>query len=146
MSVYLPAKRPFSVTLVLGGVILFGVWNVGKVVVLMQSRPVLDPFGIRPDPLWQVAWAVLWAVLFFGGAWLLRGRRPYTRYTIPLLIGLFGLYTIGLRLIFSPLPFAANGGYVITAFFVIVVLLSFLGLRRAGRRHYFQEEIERLGD
>lgn len=146
MSVYLPAKRPLSVTLVWGGVILFGVWNVSKAVLLMQSRPVLDSFSIRPEPFWQAVWALVWAALFLGGAWQLRRRRPLTQFTIPLLLLLFGLYTVGLRLIFSPLPFAVNGGFVITIFFLTVVLLAFLALRRAGRRHYFQEERVEIGD
>lgn len=139
MSVYLPAKPPRSVTLILGGVILFGVWNVSKALLLIQNRPLLDSFAILPAPLWQAVWALIWAVLFFGGAWLLRRRRPYAPIIIPLLLFLFGLYTISLRLIFSPLPFAANGGLVITLFFAAAVLLSFWGLRRAGRRHYFVE-------
>ncbi|MBX3060007.1 MAG: hypothetical protein KF770_26425 [Anaerolineae bacterium] len=110
-----------------------------KALLLIQNRPLLDPLAIRPAPLWQAVWALAWAVLFFGAAWLLRRRRPSAQIIIPLLLFLFGLYTIGLRLIFSPLPFATQGGLVITLFFAVVVILSFWGLRRAGRRHYFVE-------
>ncbi|MBE7532871.1 MAG: hypothetical protein HND44_12900 [Chloroflexi bacterium] len=117
-----------------------------KALVLIQTRHLLDPFAIRPAPLWQAAWALVWAALFLGSAWLLRGRRPFTQTIIPLLLFLFGLYTISLRLIFSPLPFAAQGGLVITLFFAATVLLSFWGLRCARRRHYFQDEIKRLRD
>ncbi len=141
MSVYLPAKRPFSVTLTFWGVFFFGVWNVSKAVLLIQSRDLLVTGGIQPDPLWLAVFALVWAGLFGGVAWLLQQRRPFTQYTIPLLLLLYGLYTIGLRLIFSPLPFAANGGLLITLFFAAAVFLSFLGLRRATSRYYFQEEI-----
>ncbi|MCL4262500.1 MAG: hypothetical protein KJ069_04770 [Anaerolineae bacterium] len=112
-----------------------------KAVLLIQSRDLLVTGGIQPDPLWLAVFALVWAGLFGGVAWLLQQRRPFTQYTIPLLLLLYGLYTIGLRLIFSPLPFAANGGLLITLFFAAAVFLSFLGLRRATSRYYFQEEI-----
>ncbi len=146
MSVYLPAKRPLSVTLTLWGVFLFGVWNVSKAVLLFQSRDLLVTHGVQPDPVWLALAALTWAALFWGAAWLLRWKRPLTQFTIPLLLLLYGLYTSIMRFIFSPLPFAANGGLIITLFFVVVVTFTFLALRRADKRHYFQEEIERLGD
>jgi len=142
MSAYLPAKRPFSVTLILWGVFLFGVWNVSKAALLIQSRPLFLARGVKPDPLWQAIGALVWAALFWAAAWTLKRKRPSAITIIPLLLFAYGLYTGGIRLIFSPLPFGANGGFVMLLFFVTAVLFAFLALKRAGQRHYFVERRE----
>jgi hypothetical protein len=142
MSVYLPAKRPLSVTLILWGVFLFGVWNVSKAVLLIQSRSLFLAHGVQPDSLWQAGGAMIWAGLFWAAAWALWRKRPSTQFLIPLLLLLYGLYTIAIRLIFSPLPFAANGGLTIIVFFAVVIIFTFLALQRADKRYYFVERRE----
>ena len=139
MSAYLPAKRPISVTLILWGVFLFGVWNVSKAILLIQSRPLFLARGVKPDPLGQAVGALVWAALFWAVAWMLKRKRPSTIHIIPLLLFAYGLYTVGIRLIFSPLSFSANGGFVMVLFFVTAVLFAFLALKRAEHRHYFVE-------
>jgi len=84
----------------------------------------------------------VWAALFWAAAWMLKRKRPSAITIIPLLLFAYGLYTVGIRLIFSPLPFRANGGFVMVLFFVTAVLFAFLALKRAGQRHYFVERGE----
>ncbi len=139
MSVYLVPKRPLTVTLTFWGVILFSLWNVSKAVVLLQDSALLLARAIQPDPRLQAVVALVWALLFGGAAWGLWQARPFARQGIPLLSLAFGLYTLGIRLIFSPLPFWSSGGSLDTLFFLMVVILSFLALKRAGHRHYFVE-------
>lgn len=142
MSAYLPAKRPFAVTLTLWGVFFFGVWNVSKVVLLVQNRPLLLARGVNLDPLWQAVGAVVWAGLFLMAAWALWRKRPSTLITIPLLLLVYGAYTVGIRLIFSPLPFLTSGGLLIIIFFAAICVITFLALQRAKRKLYFAERRE----
>lgn len=137
MSAYLPTKRPFAVTLVLWGVIVFGIWNVSKAVALALNSELLMTHNMQPDPRFHAIVALVWAVLFLVAAWSLRQARPYTQLGIPLLLLLFGLYTIGIRLFFSPLPYWSGSGGITTLFFGSVVVLSFLALKRAGQKRYF---------
>lgn len=139
MSVYLAPKRPLTVTLIFWSVILFGVWNVSKAVVLRQTSALLLARAVHPDPRLQAVLALMWALLFGGTAWGLWQARPFVRWGIPLLSLAYGLYTLGIRFIFSPLPFWSGGGSLDTLFFLMVVILSFLALKRAGHRHYFVE-------
>jgi hypothetical protein len=139
MSAYLLAKRPFSVTLVFWGVILFGIWNVSKAAALARNSQLLLARGVQPDPRLQGFLAVGWAVLFLVVAWGLRRGRPSTQHTIPLLLLVYGLYTLGIRLIFSPLPSSSGDESFSTLFFLTAVVLAYLALKRAGRRHYFVE-------
>lgn len=137
MSAYLPPKRPFAVTLVLWGVIVFGLWNVSKAVALALNSELLMTHNMQPDPRFQALMSLVWAVLFLAAAWSLWRARPYTQLGIPLLLLFFGLYTVGIRLFFSPLPFWSGSGGITTLFFGAVVLLSFLALKRAAHKQYF---------
>jgi preprotein translocase subunit SecG len=139
MSAYLPAKRPFAVTLVFWGVILFGIWNVSKAAALVGNSQLLLARGVQPDPRLQAVLAVGWAILFLVVAWGLRRKRPSTQHTIPLLLLVYGLYTLGIRLIFSPLPLGSGDWILSTLFFLTAAVLAYLALKRAGRRHYFVE-------
>ena len=143
MSVYLPARRPLAVTLVILGVILFGLWNVSKAIALAQNMALLSSRGIQPAPGLQLAVAIVWAVLFLGMAGLLVKRRPFTRIGVPALILGFGLYTLGIRLLFSPLPVRQQGDWFITGtFFLGMTVLAAIALERGWKNNYYKERSE----
>ncbi len=140
MSAYLPARRPLSVTLIIGGVILFGVWNSGKALVLAQNSALLLTWGVRPNPRFQLIMALLWAVFFFIIAWFLRKKRPFTRYAVPILFLVYSVYTLGIRLLFSQMPLNSGEWLLSGIFFLGIISLTTFNLQRGSIRQYLNGE------
>lgn len=140
MSVYLPPKRPRGVTLTIWGVILCGLWNIGKVIALLQAIPLLSAWHIQPDPQIQAFLAGVWAVLFFLAAWFLKQKKPVTLLGTPVLLLLYGSYTIGLRFLFTPGYFEQGGWFLTAIFFLSAGGFAFVLLKRAEKSHYFIRE------
>ena len=131
-------KRPRSVTLVIWGVILFGVWNAGRALVLYKQQAVLIELQIRPSPWVQLIFALGWVVLFLGSAWGLRQKRPCLSTIIPILITLYALYDLGIRFLFAPSRNQVS--WTLTGiFFLGVVLLTTWALNRKAAKHYFSQ-------
>ena len=136
MSVNSLQKRPRSVTLVFWGVILLGVWNAGRALVLFKQRPILIELQIRPSPWLQILFALGWVVLFWGCAWGLRQKRPFLSKAVPTLIALYALYDLGIRFLFAPSrnqPAWTLAGF----FFFGCVLFSYWALNRKAAKAYF---------
>lgn len=142
MSAYLAAKRPVTVTLLIWGVILFGGWNGSRVWAWARNRDLWQSHSVWPPPAFQMVMALLWAVGFGVMAWFLVRKRPFTRWAVPGLLALYGAYTLGIRLLFVSGPHTLVGIWVMTLFFLMLVLLSMLILRRAARQAYFSERSE----
>jgi hypothetical protein len=109
MSAYLPTRRPFRVTLVYLGVTFIGVWNISKAWVLWQQRELLQQLAIQPNPIFQMIMALIWAVLFLGAVWGLRGKRPWLRSAIPILLVVYAGYSAAIKLGFAAEPATQNG-------------------------------------
>lgn len=138
MSVNSLHKRPHTVTLVLWGVILFGVWNAGRALVLFKQRFVLIELQIRPSPWIQILFALGWVVLFWGCAYGLRQKRPFSPKAVPTLIALYALYDLGIRFLFA--PSRNQSTWTLTGiFFISCVLLSYWALNRKAAKLYFKE-------
>ena len=138
MSVKSLPKRPRTVTLVFWGVILLGVWNAGRALVLFKQRDVLIDLQIRPSPWVQIIFALGWVILFWGCAWGLRQKRPLLPKAIPILITLYALYDLGIRFLFAPSRNKAS--WTLTGiFFIGCVLFTIWALNRKIAKLYFTE-------
>ncbi len=129
MSNYLPPrKRPFTVTIVLWGVFLLGVWNVGRVIALYRQQDLLTSLAIQPPPQLQMAVSAVWAGLFLGMGWALRQKRPFVRRLIPLTLSLYAIWRIGLLIYFTRPEYTVHLrplyylGYLIAILFTTWVL------------------------
>lgn len=142
MSAYLAAKRPTSVTLLIWGVILFGGWNGSRAWAWARNRELWQNLSIGSPPAFQIVMALLWAAGFGAAAWFLYRKRPFTQWAVPGLLALYGVYTVGIRLLFVSGPHTLAGIWAMALFFLILIVLSVLILRRAAGQAYFSERSE----
>ena len=104
MSAHSGPDRPRTVTIVILGVIFFGVWNLAKSIALWRQLTVLLSLNVQPDPRLRLILALLWALLFFSLALGLWYQRPFTRRAVPILLLLYALYDMGMWLFFQRPP------------------------------------------
>lgn len=137
MSAYWRQKRPFSVTLTLWSVFLFGVWNIGRVAALGQEIQLFLDLEIRPDPRLRLLLALVWAILF-SIVWLgLRGRRPFTRTAVPVLLLLYAISELSFQLFFAQAPAARQSGGINALFYILMILFTGWALNRTAAKPYF---------
>lgn len=138
MSVHLSAKRPFAVTLVLWGVILFGVWNLGRAITLYQQLDVLLNLNIHVDPRMRLVIASFWVILFFWLAWELRKRKLFCQRAIPAALFFFALSDL---ILYAFVPTAVkNPWWLPGLFFTIIILFSLWALNNLRAKHYFSQK------
>lgn len=124
MSALPVSTRPFAVRVVLWGVLLVALWNLGQAVTLWLQLDWLAGLSLTPDPHLRLALAITWAALFFISAASLYRRISWSRALIPLLITIYGVYELGMKMSFAPtspalLPalayaaFAGGAGWVL---------------------------------
>jgi hypothetical protein len=121
-------------------VFLFGVWNVGRVVILIQQSSLLIELTSKPDPRFRLVMALLWAILFGALVIGLWWKRPFTRRTIPITLLLYAVYELSLTTIFAQAPLAHNSWRINGIFYTIVILFSWWVMRQTAVQEYFEEE------
>ena len=132
------AARPFTVTIVLLSVFLIGAWNAGRVFALYRQQNVLQTLDARPDPLVVLTIAALWAVVFLGLAAALWGKRPFTRIAIPITIGVYGGYEVGLQTILAPTPPLRAGWRFTLLLYTGITLYTAWALNRTTAKVYLE--------
>lgn len=124
MSALPVSTRPLAVRVVLWGVLLLALWNLGQAATLWLQLDWLADLSLTPDPYLRLALAITWAALFFVSAASLYRRISCSRALIPLLITIYGVYELGMKMSFAPtspalLPalayaaFAGGAGWVL---------------------------------
>jgi len=136
MSAYLPAKRPLAVTLILEGVLLFGVWNVGRVIALYQQKELLLNLNSQLDPRLRLFVAVGWALLFFWLAWALRGKRPFAAHLIPAALSLYAVLDLGMKWWGRP----GQMDWLIIGFYILIISFTVWAFHGSAAKLYFKEE------
>lgn len=146
MSIRSAVTRPRSVTITLLGGLLLGGWNVGRAIVLGRQSRLLLTFDIDPDPRLRLIIAVIWALLFWGVAFALWRRRPFTRWAVPLLIFLYTVYEVGLIAFFAQSPLAQLRWPVTAVAYLVVILFTYWALNRSAVITYFDIGGKESGD
>lgn len=132
------AQRPRSVTIILWGVFLFGVWNVGRALALYQQMDLLLELALRPDPRLRLIMALVWGLAFFSLWWLLRQKRPFSRTLIPIILSLYSLYELGLSAFFGQSRLSPQTIWLNAAFYLLLVGWTTWALnRKTAVCHYF---------
>jgi hypothetical protein len=132
-------NRPLSVTLVILGVLLFGLVNGWRALGLVRQSSLLLELGAEPDPRLCAAAAAVWATLFVGLAvatW--RGRR-YARLAVPLTIVAYGSIQIALPGLCAQPAQSTDGWPVWLIIYAMAILLSALTLNVGAGRAYFDD-------
>lgn len=130
-------KRPFSVTLIKWGVLLLGCWNALRAAALLHQNNLLQEQAVSPNLTVQMVMAVVWAIVFIGLAAAIWRKRPFTRYTTPFVLLLYGTTELAiLNLYAHPLTQWQNWPSNIL-FYSIITLFTAWGLNRSRSHHYY---------
>lgn len=111
-------KRPLSTRVVQWGVLMLALWNLGRAVALWQQSRWLNDLPLTPDPRLRLALALGWAALFVTAFIAMRGRKSWSRLFIPFLLVLYGVYELGMIIVYTPTP---------PAFLPILIYVAFIG-------------------
>lgn len=123
-----PVRRAWPVTIMLWGVLLIGVWNAGRAYALWQQADLLHELGARPNPTILMGLAILWAIVWSSLGVALWQKRPFTRYTIPATLIIYGLYEISLLTWLAATPPPQQGWRFHILLFTIMTLFSLWSL------------------
>ena len=104
MSAPTVTTRPRIVPVVLWGMLVLSLWNLGQAVALFIQLDGLAELSLTPDPRWRLAMAVIWSMLFGVAAVLLWRRHPRCWPLVPLLLAIYGVYKLVIIIVFSNLP------------------------------------------
>lgn len=128
MSVSPVPERPLAARIAQLGVLTPAIWNLARAAALWHQADWQTGLAITPDPRIRLAVALVWAALFFIALVGLRRRKIWSRKLIPILLALYGVYELGMIIVFSTLPPAV---LPILAYIVFVGLV-YWALRRPG--------------
>ena len=137
----LKSSRPRSVTILALGGFFLGLWNLWRVLTLIQQIPLLVELGGHLDPRVRLLIAGFWAICFAllaGGIWL---RRPVVRWLFPLSFLLYSIYHLSLLAFFMPAAAARQGWQATVLFFLSALLWSTWVLRRPAHASYWHEPV-----
>lgn len=116
MSEPLVSTRPLAQRVVLWGVLLLALWNLGRAVALYWQADWTGDLGMTPDLRQRMALAIVWAILFLAAALVLTRRAARIGRLVPLLLALFGVYELGMMIAFTTEPPAPLLVFVYAAF------------------------------
>ncbi|HID54129.1 MAG TPA: hypothetical protein EYP41_19085 [Anaerolineae bacterium] len=140
MSAHFAAKRPFTVTLTILGVVLLGLWNLGRAAALYREQDLLLSLQMQPDPRLRLLIAAVWAVIFGGLAWAVWRRRPFSQKATPGLTALYAAGDLGLPFIFPAARLNQTGWLLTGVFYIIIILFMAWALNRPAANAYFKTE------
>lgn len=111
-------NRPLPIRIVLCGLGSLVVWNIGRAIALWLQLVSLADLPQSADPRLRLVLSLAWATLLmiaFASLW--RGYSS-SRLLVSLLIGLFGVYELGMMMVYATIPPAALIVFAYVAFFV----------------------------
>ena len=130
-------NRPLSVTLVILGVLLFGLTNGWRALGLVRQSSLLLELGANPDPRACAAVALVWAMVFIGLAIAAWRGSSYVRLAVPLAILAYGSVQSVLPGLCAQAAKSTSRWPVTVIIYAMAVLLSALILNFGAGRAYF---------
>lgn len=128
------SKRSLAERVVLWGVILTALWNVGRAGILISQMEWIVELNTWPDPHLRAGLAILWAALFFTAALGLILRVSWVRVLVPILLAVYGVYELVMMITFTAvLP----AHLLILAYTLFVVFAGWVMWRPAGSFHTY---------
>ena len=118
------------------GVLLIGCWNALRVAALLHQNNLLQKQAISPNLTVQLAMAAVWTIVFIGLAGAIWRKRPFTRYTTPFALLLYGTIELVILTLYAhPLTQWQNWPSNIL-FYSTITLFTAWGLNRSRSHHY----------
>jgi hypothetical protein len=136
MSGYSAPNRPRSVTITFWSVTFLGTWNLGRAIAIGQQLELQDVLKLQPDPRLRLAAAIIFTLLFFGLAWQLWRKRPFTINAIPLTIAGYTVYETAVWLLFAQPPRNWSLWLLTSLILIGSILFTWWALRRATHTYF----------
>jgi hypothetical protein len=95
------SSRPRSVTLIAVGVLLLGLVNIYRALILFQQIDLQLDLGVNLDPRVRMVFAVIWSIVLIALAAALWLRKSLTRVLVPALFLVYAIYRLALVGIFA---------------------------------------------
>ncbi len=132
------SDRPRSVTFLLWGVFLLGIWNVLRAYVLSEQSALLRAAGVQPDPAWRIGFSLLWAALFILLGVALWTRRSAARPGLMICATLYGVYNLLLTALVAQSSPTRQSWPATLAMSVVLLACFAWALYRPANRRYWQ--------
>ena len=139
MSVSPLTHRPRIVTLLIWGVFFLGSWNAGRTLAVTSQIDVLFTLAVKPDPRFQILMAAIWAIIFWGLAWGLWRKRPFSQRALPLLLTLYALFELSIQWRFAQ-TLNWQSWRLKLILFVIAILMTTWALNSPAAKFYFEKK------
>lgn len=134
------SDRPRSVTFLLWGVFLLGIWNALRAYVLSEQSALLRDAGVQPDPAWRISISLVWAALFILLGVALWLRKPGARPGLMVCAAIYGVYNLLLAVFIAQAPATRQSWPAGLALSVILLLYIAWALYRPANRRYWQSQ------
>lgn len=131
--------RPRTVSLTFWGMLGLGLANGWRAIGLGQRSDLLLALDASLNPWLGLVLALFWCILILITAVALWQRRKWTRFMVPLLLLIHGIYQVGLVLLFARSAASRNAWPLIGLLFTLVGLFSFWALYRPSVRWYYKK-------
>lgn len=112
----------------------------GRAAALYREQDLLLTLQVQPDPRLRLLIAGVWVVIFWGLAWAVWRRRPFSQKAIPGLTALYAAYDLGLPFIYPTARLNQTNWLLTGAFYIIIILFMAWALNRPAANAYFKTE------
>lgn len=131
------SKRSIAERVVLWGVVLMALWNLGRAAVLISQMKWVAGLTPWPDPRLRTGLAVVWAVLFFAAALGLILRLSWVRAIIPILLAFYGVYELVMMITYAA---SMPSNLLMLVYFLFVVVVGWVMWRPAGGFNFYSRQ------
>ena len=113
-------RLPKRLRLAAGVLFWVSLWNLVRVVVLLQEQDLLADYGLQTNAQVRLLFSAAWALLFLVGTWGIWRDRAAARPAAMLIMAGYALYNLLLLALFVQSPVERQGwparllGYIIT--------------------------------
>ena len=130
-------SRPRSVTLIAVGVLLLGLVNIYRALILYQQTDFQLGLGVSLDPRVRMVIAVVWSIVLIALAANLWMRKPLTRLLVPLLLLVYAIYRLALVGIFAKSAYVRESQIATVVLYGVAIAFTSWTLNRKAVRGYF---------
>jgi len=132
------SSRPRSVTMIAVGVLLLGLVNIYRALILFQQTDLQLGLGVSLDPRVRMVIAVIWSIVLIALAAALWIRKPLTRVLVPVLLLVYAIYRLALVGIFAQSAYARESQVPTIVLYGIAIAITGWALNRRAVRRYFE--------
>lgn len=121
------------------GVLLLGLVNIYRALILFQQTDLQLGLGVSLDPRVRMVIAVIWSIVLIALAAALWIRKPLTRVLVPVLLLVYAIYRLALVGIFAESAYVRESQIATAVLYGVAIALTSWALNRKAVRGYFEK-------